>query len=518
MKMYDVIIIGSGVAALTVAKRLCNHKNVIIFTKSEKTASNSYLAQGGVAVAIDPADDWHEHYQDTLVAGAFHNEPQLTKQLTEGAPQYIAQLIAEGMPFDKDADGKLSLAREGGHLKRRILHAEGDATGKVLTTFLLKQIEKQIDIVEHEMVFDLIMKDSQCIGVKTKASDGRLNHYFSSATIIATGGCGQIYQYTSNAETVTGDGIAMAFRAGATVSDMEFVQFHPTVLYQAGKTIGLVSEAVRGEGAFLQNSKGERFMDGVHELKDLAPRDIVARAIYQELQSGELIFLNISNVEDFEHRFPSIYQLCVKNGIDPTTKLLPVIPGAHFMIGGIKTDASGKTSLKGLYAIGEAACTGVHGANRIASNSLLEGIVFGNLTAAALCYSNQELPIATLEAGDSAFHRGQIKLPTKQEIKQYMSQYAGVIRCESGLTILKDWLENYDFFDIATDALSTEELEIVNMLTVSWLITTSALHRKESIGSHFRSDFPWRSGGVIRKEITRNFFQEQIIMDKELSI
>ena len=507
MQNYDVILIGSGIAALTAAARLAGHQNVAMFTKSAKTSSNSYLAQGGIAGAMDADDNWQKHFHDTMVAGVYHNDPANTQLLTKEAPRYLRELIRSGMEFDKDASGCLHLGREGGHLKRRILHAGGDATGKALVTFLLEQVKDRIDIVEDEMVIDLLTHDGQCIGIVTQTAGGESKVIFSAHTILATGGCGQLYAHTSNAETITGDGIAMAYRAGAVLADMEFMQFHPTVLYKDGKTLGLVSEAVRGEGAFLRNGKGERFMEQIHPLKDLAPRDIVARAIHRELENGQQVYLDVSRVKDFAGRFPTIHRLCLDSGIDPKDGLLPVIPAAHFLMGGIKTDERGRTTVKGLYAVGEAACTGVHGANRLASNSLLEGIVFGHRTAEAILQSG----IPPMKGVKPIEPTGSVvtTLPSKQEIREKMTENAGIVRNEQGLTSLRNWLEQYDFLHVNLCRLAKESVEIVNMLTVAWVMATSALERKESMGSHYRSDYPQTGGKKVRMEIVRQFAAEK---------
>lgn len=509
MQHYDVILIGSGIAALSAATRLMGHKNVAIFTKSAKTVSNTYLAQGGIAAAMDAADHWQEHFHDTMTAGVYHNDPATTQLLTKEAPRYMAELIGSGMKFDRDGSGVLHLGREGGHWKRRILHAGGDATGRALVTHLLEQLQEQIDIVEGEMVIDLLTCDGQCLGIRTRTAGGENKTYLAAHTILATGGCGQLYAHTSNAPTITGDGIAMAYRAGAFLTDMEFMQFHPTVLYKDGKALGLVSEAVRGEGAILRNAKGERFMEQVHPLQELAPRDIVARAIHHELQSGRQVYLDVSPVRGFASRFPTIYRLCLDCGIDMQAGLLPVIPAAHFLMGGIKTDEQGRTTVKGLYAIGEAACTGVHGANRLASNSLLEGLVFGQRTADGILHSSITLPDRVQP--DETAGSVATALPSKQEIREMMTEHAGIVRNEQGLTALRNWLAEYDFVHLDHSRLTNEQIEVVNMLTVAWLITNSALERKESIGSHYRSDYPQSGGKKARTEIVRHLVQERVV-------
>lgn len=509
MAFDDVIIIGSGIAALTVAERIAIDKNVIIFTKATKQASNSFHAQGGIAAAVHPSDHWEDHFHDTLVAGCQHSDLQNLQMLIQHGSRHLYDLVRRGLEFDRNADGEWNLGREGGHLKRRILHAGGDATGKALITFMLQQIKNKVTIMEDEMVIDLIVQDKECVGVTTKNSDGNVVNHHAGSTILATGGCGELFSYTSNDATVTGDGIAMAYRAGVKITDMEFVQFHPTLLFDGKKALGLVSEAVRGEGAFLINQAGRFIMDGVHVLKDLAPRDIVARAIFNEHNVGNSVYLNISNVKNFPGRFPTIYKLCVDHGIDVGGNLLPVTPGAHFMIGGIKADRVGQTSMDGLFAVGETACTGVHGANRIASNSLLEGIVFGNMTAEAILargYKVSSQEPYSVKKGATA-----IDLPTKDAIKERMMCDVGVIRNEQGLRTMKAWLEHYDFLHGDLTSLSVSEVEIVNMLTTAWLITTSALMREESRGTHFRSDYPMSNGLETSQEIIRTHLEYEEI-------
>ncbi|ASK62582.1 L-aspartate oxidase [Virgibacillus phasianinus] len=500
MAFDDVIIIGSGIAALTAAEKLATDRNVIIFTKSKRTVSNSFHAQGGIAAAVDQGDTWEEHLKDTEVAGCQHSDLENLQMLMKKAPKHLFDLAGRGLEFDRNKNGEWNLGREGGHLKRRILHAGGDATGKALMTFMLKQIKSKVTILEDEMVIDLIVRNQHCIGIKTKTSAGNVINHFAGATILATGGCGQLYAYTSNDSTITGDGIAMAFRAGVQLVDMEFVQFHPTLLFDGINTIGLVSEAVRGEGAYLVNDSNRRIMESVHKQKDLAPRDIVARTIFKERAHGKNVYLNISNVKNFSDRFPSISRMCVESGIDLEGNLLPVTPGAHFMMGGVKADTSGQTSLSGLYAVGETACTGVHGANRVASNSLLEGIVFGNMTAESILNQNNPVVEESIAAKKSGIP---VNLPAKETIKQRMMRDVGVVRGKRGLRKMIQWLGQYRFSGVDLDGLSVDEVERINMMTTAWLITTSAWKRKESRGAHYRSDYPTSNGIEKRQEIVR---------------
>ncbi|WP_077623902.1 L-aspartate oxidase [Sediminibacillus massiliensis] len=508
MDRDSVLIIGSGIAALTAASRLIADKNVIIFTKGSVRSSNSYLAQGGVAVAITEEDHWENHSDDTLAAGCFHNHAGNVRELVRKGPLYIKNLIGRGMEFDRNAQGEFDLGKEGAHLVRRILHAEGDSTGRVLVDFMLEQIKGKVKIVENEMAMELLLKDGRCVGVLTKKENGKTVRHFANATIIATGGCGGIYSLTSNDPTITGDGLAMAYRAGAELTDMEFIQFHPTMLHKNGRVLGLVSEAVRGEGAVLVDNHRERIMKNVHPLEDLAPRDIVTRKVYQVMKQGRQVYLDISSVENFEKRFPAVYNSCLVNDIDLKTKLIPVVPGSHFSMGGIKASLEGETTVPGLFAVGEASCTGVHGANRIASNSLLEGIVCGNAVADKII----SMPSIPCQYGYKDEERvlGDSMMPEKQQIKDYMMEYVGVIRQEDSLVEMKEWLEGYDFFHIDPEKQSLGQVETANMLLVSWLITTSALKRKESRGSHFRADYPAVTVDWNQKRVARHIAERKV--------
>lgn len=517
----DVIVVGSGLSALLTANYLSEHMNVIIFTKSSKNDNNSFLAQGGVACAIEHTDSWQLHYEDTMAAGCYHNDEDAVELLTKCGPGELQAFIQNGMQFDRDGLGEYSLGMEGAHSKRRILHAGGDQTGKQLMEWLQSRLSKKVLMVEHETVIKLHVQNNHCCGVQTFNSNGERTNYFASKVILATGGAGSLYPYTSNNESITGMALSLAYQAGATLTDLEFMQFHPTMLSVDGKAVGLVSEAVRGEGAFLQNGKARRFMENVHPMKDLAPRDVVSRAIFQELDQGETVYLNISKVDQFQTRFPAITKLCTTNGIDLSTNLIPVVPGAHFYMGGIYTNVDGETSLKGLYAVGEAACNGVHGANRLASNSLLETIVFSKTLADHLLKESHHVfwHKTSIEKMDMDLlqHRA-VPLPSKEDIQHMMMKHAGIVRHEDGLLELKNWVELYlPYFKAInqlTEILPLKEIETIHMLQLCYLITNAALQRKESRGAHFRSDFPiakesWRQvrilhvqkdGSAMRKE------------------
>ncbi|CAG9619481.1 L-aspartate oxidase [Sutcliffiella rhizosphaerae] len=497
MQKPDVIVVGSGLSALLTANYLSDKLNVIIFTKSSKYDNNSFLAQGGVACAIEHTDSWEQHYQDTLFAGCYHNDENAVKVLTQMGPELLREIVHKGMKFDKDKQGNYSLGMEGAHSKRRILHAGGDQTGKKLMEWLQSTLSNKVQLVEHETVIKLEVQDGVCSGVQTINNNGMRKSYFSSSVVLATGGAGALYPFTSNNISITGMALSLAYQAGAALTDLEFMQFHPTMLSYEGRAVGLISEAVRGEGAYLETGSGKRFMEEYHPLKDLAPRDVVSRAIFYEMEKGESIYLNIEHVSDFVERFPAITALCKKHNICLEKKRIPVVPGAHFYMGGIFTNINGETTLPGLFAVGEAACNGVHGANRLASNSLLETMVFSktladhlkkiDLPASALRYRREELPSDFLQ-------RKCESLPIKSDIQQMMMQYAGIVRNEEGLFTLKNYLEIFEPYwkglNQLTAILSLEEIETIHMLQLSFLITEAAIKRTESRGTHYRTDHP----------------------------
>lgn len=510
MHQTDVIIIGSGIAALSAAYHL-KHKHVTIITKSSWNDSNSMLAQGGIAAAVDHTDSWIAHYQDTIIAGCDHNDIRNVEHLVKDGPREIAEWCKRGMSFDCDINGEFLLGKEGAHSRNRIIHAGGDATGREMTLFLYQAAKKYVTIVEHETALDLIVKDGVCLGVITRDRVGEISHYYADSTIIASGGCGAVYGHTSNANVITGDGIAMAFRAGAAIADMEFIQFHPTMLRIEDMCVGLVSEAVRGEGGRLVNHLGAYFMDGTHPQGDLAPRDVVSRKIFSELKRGNKVYLDISNIKDFSKRFPTITKMCNQYEVNLAEQKIPVAPGMHFLMGGIQTNNKGQTSIKNLYAVGEAACTGVHGANRLASNSLLEGLVFGKRVANYLLSLKIERS-HYLELVEKTNYlsgaKSDKKLPSKKQIQDIMTNCVGIQRTESELMYAVRWFESYNgshsFWDINVKDFTNDEIEIINMLTTGWLITTSALKRTESRGGHFRLDYPERNDKEwLKKQLVR---------------
>jgi L-aspartate oxidase len=502
----DILIIGSGIAALQLASLINKDLNVRILTKGKIRTANSYLAQGGIAAAIGEQDHPSKHIADTLEAGRYHNNQEAVEEIINAAPGLIKFISEQGPVFDKNQNGELLLGMEGAHSEKRIVHGGGDATGKNVVEFLISNLKENVTIAENVFAYELLLdSEKHCIGVRAKTQDGTIKNYYSNNTILASGGCGQLFTYTSNALTVSGDGIAMAYRAGAEIVDMEFIQFHPTLLYLNGETKGLISEAVRGEGAILVTDDGTPIMEGVHPLKDLAPRHIVSQKIYEYLKNGCNVYLDIRNIENFQDRFPSITSICEVNGLQLSHGRIPVAPGSHFLMGGIKTDLTGRTSINGLYAIGEAACTGLHGANRLASNSLLEGLYMGERLSSWLNESAHE-DINGNEISTTFIPQEKVFLPDIQEIKDCMMERVGIVRDSVNLQKQKAWLESFNVHQVnQLDTYSVEEMTKIFMLITANLITESALKRTESRGGHYRSDYPvednqhWLNKTIIHK-------------------
>ncbi len=492
MTNNDVVIIGSGIAALQLAVQLKTDVNVRILTKGKLRMSNSYLAQGGIAAAIGANDHPSKHIMDTLEAGRYHNNQDTVRQVISAAPSLINNIARQGDVFDRNQNGELFLGMEGAHSEKRIVHGGGDATGKNVVEYLIHELPRNVFIEEHVFAYELILNSekNRCIGVKAKAVDGSIQKFYGSHIIIASGGCGQMFSYTSNAKTVCGDGIAMAYLAGAEIADMEFIQFHPTLLYINGETKGLISEAVRGDGAILVTEDGIPIMNGVHPMKDLGPRHVVSQRIYEFIKKGKQVFLDISKIKEFTKRFPTITAICEENGICLAEGKIPVAPGSHFLMGGIKTDIIGRSSIKGLYAIGEASCTGLHGANRLASNSLLEGLYQGNQLANAINDSPREAQVFETNYSLQQVTQKKVSLPDIHRIKDLMMERVGIVRNEANLKKQQAWLQQFHAEKINLDTCSTLDLSKIFMLIVAGLITESALQRTESRGGHYRSDYP----------------------------
>lgn len=511
MTYDDVLIVGSGVAALQLAALLHENINVRILTKSKVRNANSYLAQGGIAAAIGKQDHPSKHYVDTLKAGRFYNNEDSVRKIVNEAPILIQEIFTKGSVFDKDTNGEMLLGMEGAHSEKRIVHSGGDATGKNVVEYLIGQLKENVKIEENVFAYELIVKENRCIGVKAKNENGNIQFYYGNYVILATGGCGQLYTYTSNAETVIGDGIAMAYLAGAKIVDMEFNQFHPTLLYIDGETKGLVSEAVRGEGAVLVTDDGTPIMEGVHPLKDLAPRHVVSQKIYEYVSKGFNIYLDIRSIPDFVKRFPSITEICTENGVDLSSGKISVVPGSHFLMGGIETDLIGRTSISGLFAIGEACCTGLHGANRLASNSLLEGLYQGKKLSQWINETDiKPLSVEPVKMPKVKTAKRAI-LPEKTILQHSMMDRVGIVRSYENLMEQLNWLERFKVNDIKKlDEYSIEDIEGIFMVTVAGLITESALKRTESRGGHYRSDYPIEDDQYwIKQKISHIYKQDE---------
>ncbi|MEH7417143.1 L-aspartate oxidase [Neobacillus drentensis] len=501
----DVVIIGSGIAALQLAVQLNNHLNVRILTKGKLRTANSYLAQGGIAAAIGANDHPSKHIGDTLEAGRFHNNLDTVREIINAAPSLIRNLSLQGDVFDKDSNDELFLGMEGAHCEKRIVHGGGDATGKNVMEHLISRLPNNVTIEEDVFAYELLLnaEKTRCMGVKAKQADGTILKFYGSHIIIASGGCGQLFTYTSNAETVCGDGIAMAYLAGAEIVDMEFIQFHPTLLYINGETKGLISEAVRGDGAILVTEDGTPIMEGIHPMKDLGPRHVVSQRIYEFLKKGKQVYLDISSIKGFSKRFPTITAICEENGICLADGKIPVAPGSHFLMGGIKTDLIGRSSINGLYAIGEAACTGLHGANRLASNSLLEGLYQGDQLSKWINGTRTKHLELDFSAPIAAVISKKVDLPDIQPIKDSMMERVGIVRNEANLKKQQAWLAQFHAEHIQLDTCTKEDLAKIFMVITASLITKAALQRTESRGGHYRSDYPIEDNqNWLRKSIT----------------
>ena len=524
MIRYDYVVIGSGIAGLSFALKAAEHGSVALITKADKAESNTTYAQGGIACVTSSEDSFELHVQDTLVAGAGLCDEEVTRTIISEGPARVRELIARGVHFDAKESAAstgpvstqdLALTKEGGHSKRRILHSR-DVTGREIERALLASIEGHaaIKVFEHHMAVDLISlsklgfaSEDRVLGVYVlNQASGEVLTLRSDRIVLATGGCGKVYLYTTNPAIATGDGLAMAWRAGARVSNMEFIQFHPTCLYHPDAGSFLISEAVRGEGARLVDNRGRRFMDRYDSRAELAPRDVVARAIDAEMKrtGARCMFLDITHkpAEFVRERFPNIAETCLKYGIDITRQPIPVGPAAHYQCGGVQTDVDGATSLRGLYAIGEVACTGLHGANRLASNSLLEAVALAHRCHEAILLSRLQDPLNgrnTFALPDWVSGDAQdldelvVVYHNWDEIRRLMWDYVGIVRTTKRLQRAATRLRNlereirefYWNFKVHTDLL-----ELRNLCTVATLIVDSALMRQESRGLHYNLDFP----------------------------
>jgi L-aspartate oxidase len=526
MKQYDFVVIGSGIAGLSFALKAARHGSVAVVTKRKGADSNTAWAQGGIACVSSDEDSFELHVRDTLEAGAGLCNEQIVRTIVTEGPERIRELVDIGLHFDeREISGhrELDLGKEGGHSKRRVLHVQ-DVTGFEIEKTLLGELERasNVELLENHMAVDLITAgklgfatEDRCLGVyvldeRTQA----VETVRTDRLILATGGCGKVYLYTTNPDIATGDGVAMAWRAGAVIANMEFVQFHPTCLYHPQAKSFLVSEAVRGEGGILRNNRGEDFMGRYHPRKSLAPRDIVARAIDAEIKrlGSHCVFLDITHrsPEFLRERFPHIYETCLRFGIDMAKQPIPVVPAAHYQCGGIKTDVNGATTLPGLYAVGEVGCTGLHGANRLASNSLLEGLVVAHRACAAAVRDQppshvaRRIALPEWESGDvQNVDELVVIYHNWDEIRRVMWDYVGIVRTDRRLqraaarlrNLQREIREFYWNFKITVDLL-----ELRNLATVAALIVDSALSRKESRGLHFTLDHPEPSDTEFQRD------------------
>ncbi len=521
----DFLVIGSGIAGLTYALKVardCPDKNITILTKTESEETNTKYAQGGVAGVTDFAkDSFEKHIEDTLIAGDGLCNREVVEIVVKEGVERIREIINWGADFDKDTSGEYALGKEGGHSEFRILHHK-DVTGKEIEDTLLSEIAEQsnINLINHCFVIDIITQhhlgylvtkstpDIECFGVYVlNLHNNKIEKIISKITLLATGGNGQVYRTTTNPSIATGDGVAMTYRAKGRIENMEFIQFHPTALYEAGKSgqAFLITEAVRGDGGILRNVNGEAFMENYDERKDLAPRDIVARAIDHEMKINgtEYVFLDCTkmDMQKFLHHFPNIYEKCKSIGIDVSKQFIPVAPAAHYSCGGIKTDVWGRSSIKNLYACGECASTGLHGANRLASNSLLEAMVFAHR-----CYFDSVKQINSVEfnevipdwnaKGTNAPKEMILITQSLKELQLLMTDYVGIVRTN---VRLERAMKRLDLLHMETEKLyqatsvSPQLCELRNLITVGYLIVKSAEFRQESRGLHFNTDYPGKS-------------------------
>ncbi|MFZ5906035.1 MAG: L-aspartate oxidase [Nitrospirota bacterium] len=511
----DFLIIGSGVAGLRAAIELAPHGNVLVVTKDRPAESSTEYAQGGIAVALSDEDEVGIHFEDTLRAGDGLCNEEAVRILVEEGPERILELISWGAEFDREGT-KLDFTMEAAHSRKRILHAHGDSTGKELERVLLTKARSFPSVRKYPFAFteDLIIRDGVCNGAYV-VMGSETRALFAKSTVLATGGTGQVFLRTTNPAVATGDGIAIAFRGGAVVEDMEFIQFHPTVLFAPSAPQFLLSEAMRGEGAMLRNIHKEPFMKSYHPDAELAPRDVVSRAIISQMvrTKSPHVYLDLTHMgPDFvKKRFPRIYATCLQYAVDITKELVPVSPAAHYVMGGIKTDMTGATSIEGLFAAGEVTCTGVHGANRLASNSLLEGLVFGARAGQAAAISGMRRAEKDVQAGgerarnDMSPEKRRNTHPQGERfdseeirhlLRKTMWEKVGIIRCGTSLMEAQTQLEQWSFI-LGRRYRTRRELELKNLLTVAHLITEAASLRKGSVGAHYRSDYPEKGEGWL---------------------
>ena len=506
----DFVVVGAGIAGLRAAIELASDARVIVLAKLEYTESATQYAQGGIAAALSDEDEISLHFRDTMTAGDGLVNADAAHVLVNEGPDRIEELIGWGTQFDRNGS-KLAFTREGAHSRDRILHAHGDSTGQEIGRALYFKAKslKNISVCEFEFATGLIVEDGRVVGLTLLDSNGELHPVRAAAVLLATGGLGHVYKESTNPPVATGDGVAMAFRAGADLSDMEFVQFHPTALYVRGAPRFLLSEALRGEGAVLRNDQLARFMPKYHSLAELAPRDVVARAIAHELEVSHskdpVVYLDLThkNADKLKARFPRIYETCLKYNVDITEDMIPVRPAAHYSMGGVRTDLDGRTSLPGLYAAGEVACTGVHGANRLASNSLLEGLVYGERAARVMLQESELSEIVPKKKTAQGKPNGLVTPSAKaaedfiRQVQDIMWRDVGIVRSGKSLKHAVEQLEILR--ESLPGEISRRSYEANNIWQIAMQITRSALARLESRGAHYRTDYPEHDDARFKK-------------------
>jgi len=514
-QLATVLVIGAGIAGLRAAIEAAKHCNVIVVCKGTLKDSNTYKAQGGIASVLEKTDTFESHIADTLSTGCGISDKEVVGLVVREGPQLVKQLLRWGAEFDM-VNGHIATTLEGGHTHPRVAHAHGDETGRIIAETLVKKVSQNPNIktVENCYTIDLLTNDdNKCMGIIGHNNRGT-QIILAAITILATGGAGQLYRETTNPEVATADGIAMAYRAGAVLQDLEFMQFHPTTLYVAGASRALITETIRGEGAILRDNNGHRFMKEYHQAAELAPRDVVSRAILTQMLKTKSthVYLDVRNFDKnhFAKRFPHIFELCESFDIDVSQDLIPVRPSAHYMIGGVKTDKSAKTSIKNLYACGEVAATGLHGANRLGSNSLLEGLVFGK-TAGQCAAQKKKIDASHIKHSTIKYqipHSDRTRLDTadvRNSLRALMWRNVGITRRAQQLLETQEIIRFWQRYVMDKTFDSPAGWECQNMLTVAQLMAHSAQMRQESRGVHFRTDFPNTDDKNFKKyiEITR---------------
>lgn len=511
-RFTDILVIGGGLAGLRAANGVNSNQSVLVVTKDHLRESNSNYAQGGIAGVLDPEDRFEDHINDTLIAGGNLCDREIVEMVIREGPRRIEELVRWGTRFDQSA-GELALGREGGHSRERIVHAHGDATGQEIMRAVIDRTREMpnIDIWENAFTLDLLTHEGRCRGAVIIDALNRPVMVWAKETILCTGGTGQVFRESTNPSVATGDGSSLAYRAGVQLCDMEFVQFHPTVLYIAGSSRSLITEAVRGEGAHLVDTSGERFMLSYDSRGELAPRDVVSQSIVRQMQKTKHtnVFLDLSHLDSAHvlRRFPGIAEACGNFGLDITSDRIPVRPGAHYMIGGVAVDRQGRSSLPGLWAAGEVTSSGLHGANRLASNSLLEGLVYGayageaaSRSAAEGAHKMEALPIEhpVYDDGTESFDVADVRV----SLKSLMGRLAGVERDAVGLREAADAIHSLAAYVMPRQFDSVEGWELQNLLITASCIVDAALVRSESRGVHFRSDFPKPDDENWRRHLT----------------